>query len=138
MKKLLLFTVLVSLASCEIYFLEESYVDYDDRDLFVGSYHVKEYSQTTESYYEYNITIQKSCCDSEEVRISNFYGSDLVVYATVYDNRITIHQQHTDGYEIEGTGKMDYNNKLTLTFVVRDLYTKPVFADFIDAEGWLY
>jgi hypothetical protein len=138
MKKLFIFAALISLASCDIYLLDESYVNYDDRDLLIGDYHVEEYSQTTENFYRYDITITKSCCKSDEIRISNFYGSDLTVYASVYDNRLTIPLQQVDGYEIEGTGKMNHNNKLTLTFVIRDLYERPVFADFVDVEGWLY
>jgi len=137
MKKYLLFAVLIIMAGCDIYIVDEPYVVYDDRDMFVGNYHINEFSQTTEQSYNYNVHILKSCCDTQEIRITNFYGSELEVYALVNDNRLTIPLQRVDGYEIEGTGKMDYD-KLVFTFVVRDLYAYPVFTDFVDAEGWMY
>jgi hypothetical protein len=105
MKRLLPFALLLILASCEIYIIEDPNA-WDERDLFIGSYDVEEYSQTTDRTYTYNIHIIKSCCRANEVKITNFYGTDLTVYGFVDDNRITIPLQQTDGYEIEGTGKM--------------------------------
>ena len=137
MKRLIPFAGLVFLAGCEIYLFDEQYVAWDDRDFFIGSYHVEEYSQTTEQFYCYDIHIQKSCCKAHEIRINNFYGADLDVYAIVNDDRITIPLQKAEGYEIEGTGKVT-SNRLVITFVARDLYVRPVFADFVDIEGWMY
>ena len=135
MKKLFLFAAILFLGGCEIYIFEEPYVD--DRNLFIGNYHVDEYSQVTEQHYTYSISIQKSCCNSREIKINNFYGVGISVRAIVYDNRITIPLQHTGGYEIDGTGKMIYD-RLELTYVVRDLNSGPVFTDFVDAEARLY
>ena len=137
MKKILLFGTILFLAGCEIYIFDEQYVEWDDRDLFVGSYRVEEYSQTTEQFYTYDMHIQKSCCQQQEIRISNFYGVGLDIYAVVYENRITIPLQKSKGYEIEGTGKMT-SERLVLTFIARDLNARIVFTDFVDAEGWPY
>jgi hypothetical protein len=135
MKKLLLFGIILFLGGCEIYLFEDPYVD--ERNQFVGSYHVDEYSQITEQHYTYSMTIRKSCCNSREVKISNFYGVGISVKAIVNNNRLTIPLQMAGGYEIDGTGKMSYN-KLSLTYVVRDLNGIPVFTDFVDAEGRFY
>ena len=71
MKKLFLFTAILFLGGCEIFIYEKSYVN--NRDTFVGNYEVDEYSQTTEQYYTYSMTIQKSCCNAREIKINNFY-----------------------------------------------------------------
>ena len=78
-----------------------------------------------------------SCCRSDEVKISNFYGSDLTVRGYIANNRITIPLQQTEGYEIEGTGKM-INGRLQITFFARDIFSYPTFTDFVDMEGWPY
>jgi len=135
MKKLLLFGAILFLGGCEIYVFEEPHVD--DRNLFIGTYHVDEYSQVTEQSYTYSMTIQKSCCNSREIKINNFYGVGISVRAIVNDNRLTIPLQLVNGYEIDGTGKMLYD-KLVLTYIVRDLNGGPVFTDFVEANGWFY
>ena len=135
MKKLFLFGAILFLGGCEIYIFEDPYVD--ERNQFIGNYHVEEYSQVTEQYYTYNITIEKSCCDSRELIISNFYGVNITARAVVNNNRLTIPLQVVDGYELDGTGKIEFN-KLNLTYIVRDLSSRPVFTDFVDAEGRLY
>ncbi len=137
MKRTLLFASLIFLASCEIYLFEGPNDGWDDRDQFVGSYKVEEYSNTTDRLFTYRIRIEKSCCNSDEVRITNFYGADLEVFGLVNANKITIPLQSVDGYEVEGTGRIA-NGKLTITFVARDLFAYPVFADFVDVEGWPY
>ena len=135
MKKLLLFGAILFLGGCEIYIFDDPYAD--ERDLFIGNYHVDEYSQVTEQHYTYSISIQKSCCNSREIKINNFYGVGISVKAIVHDNRVTIPLQHIGGYEIDGTGKMTFD-KLVLTYVVRDMNSGPVFTDFVDAEGRFY
>lgn len=135
MKKLLLFGAILILGGCEIYIFEDPYVD--DRNLFVGNYYVEEYSQITEQFYTYNMTIKKSCCNSREIKISNFYGVGISVKAIVNGNRLTIPLQQVGGYEIDGTGKMTFD-KLELTYIVRNLFDRPIFTDFVDAEGRLY
>ena len=135
MKKLLLFGAILFLGGCEIYVFDDPYVD--DRNLFIGNYHVDEYSQVTEQHYNYSMSIQKSCCNSREIKINNFYGVGISVLAVVNDNRLTIPLQRVNGYEVEGTGKMVFD-RLDLTYIVRDLNVGPVFTDFIDAEGRFY
>ena len=135
MKNLLLFGTILFLGGCEIYLFEDPFVD--ERDLFVGNYQVEEYSQITEQHYTYSMTIRKSCCNSREIKISNFYGVGISVKAIVNNNRLTIPLQMVGGYEVDGTGKMSFG-KLALTYIVRDLNGGPVFTDFVDAEGRFY
>lgn len=135
MKKLLLFGAILFLGGCEIYIFDDPYVD--ERDLFIGNYHVDEYSQITEQHYTYSMTIRKACCNFREVKISNFYGVGITVKAIVNNNRLTIPLQLVGSFEVDGTGKM-FINKLTLTYVVRDLNGRPVFTDFVEAEGRFY
>ena len=137
MKKLVLFAALISLASCEIYIFDDPNPAWDERDQFVGSYYVEEYSQTTERFYTYTIEVEKSCCRNDEIRILNFYGSDIEVVALVHNYKMTIPLQQVDGYEIEGTGKI-IDDKLEFTFFARDLLSRPTYTDFVDVEGWLY
>ncbi len=138
MKKLLLLVLpLLLLAGCDIYIYQDPYVVYDDRDMFVGRYQVEEYSQTTGQFYNYRFDISKSYSDQATVIITNFYGAGLEVYATVYDSKITIPWQVVAGYEIEGTGRL-VTDRLVFTYVVRDVYVRPAFTDFVDAEAWLY
>ena len=134
MKNLLLFGTILFLGGCEVYIFEDPYVD--DRNQFLGNYSVEEYSQVTEQFYTYSMTIKKSCCNSREVKINNFYGVGISVKAIVNNNRLTIPLQLVGGYEIDGTGKINYN-KLELTYIVRNLYNRPLFTDFVDAEGLL-
>lgn len=134
MKNLLLLGTILFLGGCEIYIFENPYVD--DRNQFLGNYRVEEYSQVTEQFYTYDMTIKKSCCNSREVKITNFYGVGISVKAIVNNNRLTIPLQLVGGYEIDGTGKINYN-KLELTYIVRNLYNRPLFTDFVDAEGLL-
>ena len=136
MKKILPFALLLTLASCEIYLLEDPNA-WDDRDLYVGSYHVEEYSQTTDQVFNYDISIQKSCCRSDEVKITNFYGSDIKVYGYISNSRLTIPLQQVNGIEVEGTGKIN-GGVLRITFFARDTYSRPAFTDFVDMEGWPY
>ena len=136
MKRLLPFALLLALASCDIYLIEDPNA-WDDRDLFVGSYQVEEYSQTTDRLFSYNIRIRKSCCRADEVKITNFYGADLTVFGYVLNNRITIPLQQSNGYEVEGTGRM-VNGRLEITFFARDIYSYPTFTDFVDLEAWPY
>ena len=136
MKKVILFAGLIFLASCEIYLLENPNA-WDDRDQFVGSYNVEEYSQTTDHFYNYSITIYKSCCVKDEIRITNFYGADIKVTGMVFNNRITIPLQQVGGYEIEGTGKL-VQGKLVMTFFARALYSYPAMTDFVEIEAWPY
>ena len=136
MKRALPFIFLALLASCELYIYEEP-VPWDDRDMFVGHYHMEEYSQTTGRIDTYNITVDKAWNRAHEVRIRNFYGIGLKVYGIVDGNRLTIPLQVVDGFEIEGTGRV-VGDRLNLSFIARDLYDVPTYTDFVDAEGWLY
>lgn len=123
------------LVSCDVYYVEpEPVVVYDDRDAFVGSYDMSEYSSTYDEYCEYGVSIYKS---SGDVVIDNFYNSGLKVYANVSGTRIYIPWQTVNGYELQGEGYVN-GRKLVINYKVRDSYTAGSAWDFCDATGWLY
>lgn len=125
--------MLVSLSACEFYYFEPRV---DSRDRMIGRYDVEEYSETFNDYSYYTFTIERSSRYSNEIIIRNFYGVDINVRATVTYDKITIHRQIIDGYEIEGTGTL-YGRDLMLTYRVRDLYTN-VPTDFCSVEAWQF
>lgn len=124
-----------ALGGCQIILYDDDTRYWDDRDDFVGYYEVEEYSETTDLYFNYEIDIVKSCCNSNEVFIRNFYDVDLEVRARVNGYRLTIPRQYIGNYEIEGTGRVD-NFRLSLSYVVRNPHQYPS-TDFLSATAWL-
>ncbi|CAN0489924.1 unnamed protein product, partial [Phaeothamnion confervicola] len=101
MKRSLLFLlVLISLASCDTYYVEPER-PYHWRNQIVGSHYADEYSETYHEYYEYDVWIS-SGSRSNEVYIENLYMDGLSIYATVSYDAIIIPLQIIDCYEIEG------------------------------------
>jgi hypothetical protein len=132
MKKLY-FILFVTLGSCQIILYEEpSY--YDNRDELVGRYELDEYSETTEHFYTYRIDILKSCCDSQEVLIQNFYDVGLEVTAYYDGYKLNIPRQYIGDYEIEGTGRFS-GSELSISYVVRNRYQNPS-TDFLNFTAW--
>jgi hypothetical protein len=127
--------VLFVATSCDVYYVEPApVVVYDERDAFVGSYDVSEYSSTYDENWEYGISIYKS---SGQIVIDNFYNSGLKVYANVSGQNLYIPWQTVDGYEIKGDGFVE-GSKIVLNYKVRDTYTQGAAWDFCNASGWLY
>ncbi len=131
MKKLILFTGLVLLAtSCTFYDVEPRY---DHRDKFTGYYDVEEYSETYGDYTYYEMRISNSPHD-REIYLNNFYAADIRVYAIVSFDDLRIPYQVVDGYEIEGTGTL-YHGELNLSYRVKDLYNHSV-SDYCETVAW--
>lgn len=126
-KGLLILSVLVLLASCDVFVVE---VPFDSRDNFTGRYNVEEYSETYDLLTTYNVRIVK---DSDPygsiVYIRNFYAVDIEVFAEVYGDRLTIPGQIVDGYVVQGTGRMDYGD-LALSYTVEDRLDNSRLVDF--------
>ncbi|MEO1051135.1 MAG: hypothetical protein AAFX87_10940 [Bacteroidota bacterium] len=132
MKKFLPLLALVLIASaCDVYIIEPAF---DDRNKFVGTYRVEEYSTTLDQYAYFDIRISKSN-NGYHVFLRNFYGVDIRVRADVEANRLIIPHQIVNGYEVQGSGTW-YDGELTLTYSVRDLESYPVFTDFCSAKAW--
>ena len=136
MKILVYFIAIMFLATaCDVYYVEPvPVVVIDERDQFVGSYDVSEYSSTYDEYWEYGLSIYKS---SGQIVIDNFYNSGYRVYANVNGNSLYIPWQKVNGYEISGEGYVE-GSKLVLNYKVRDTYTAGSAWDFCDATGWRY
>ena len=131
MKKLLYLFLLIGLSSCEVYFMEPRY---SERDRIVGQYEVEEYSETYNDYTRYSIWIDKSNSYSNQVYIDNFYGSDIRVCASISYDKITIHRQVVDGFEIEGVGTV-YGDEIEFSYSVKDIYSG-ARTDFCEATAW--
>lgn len=131
MKKLLYLFLLIGLSSCEFYYLEPGY---NVRDRIVGQYEVEEYSETYNDYTRYSIWIDKSSVYSNQFYIDNFYGADIRVCASISYDKITIHRQVVNGYEIEGVGTV-YGDEIEFSYSVRDIVTG-TRTDFCEATAW--
>lgn len=131
-RSLLFLIVLISLASCDVYYLDTER-PYSSRDLIIGSHYAQEYSQTYHEYYEYNVWIAAGN-RSNEIYIGNLYLDGLSVYARVSYDAITIPFQVIDGYEIEGAGTI-YGDRIDLNYYVRDQYENTI-KDFCETTLW--
>jgi len=130
MKRLLpVLALLLLLSACDVYVVEPRY---DPRDKILGQYDVEEYSETYNDLTYYSFYISKSG-NSRELTISNFYASDIRVYAYLDYDKITIPYQVIDGYEIEGVGTA-YGSYMKLNYRVKDVYNNS-YTDFCDTEA---
>jgi hypothetical protein len=101
----------------------------------VGYYDMEEYSNTYDDYTYYSIQLSKSGYDGNEIRMSNFYGVDMNVYAYVNGDRITIPFQVVKGYEVEGVGTYR-GSSIDFNYSVRDTYTNSR-TDFCETKAWI-
>lgn len=127
MKRMLPFFALLLLASCDVYYVEPRY---DSRDQITGHYNAEEYSETYDENLYYDMQVSKSSHESDEIYFSNFYGSDIRVYAYLDYGDITIPFQVVDGYEIEGVGRVT-GNDISLSYRVKDRISN-TRTDFCD------
>lgn len=136
-KSHLLFGLIVLIfSSCELSF--ETVVVYDERDEFIGTYEVEEYSEGTTSTFVYNITIRKSRYSDGVIWIDNFYDANMRVFAEVNGNRMHIPIQRIGNREIEGRGSLFDGDELSMTYTVRELLPGPDYVDFLNSLAWKY
>lgn len=117
MKKYLLgvFAILL-ISSCEILVIEE--YPYDVRENFTGRFEAEEYSETFDEFTYYDVRVLREAdIGSPIVYLRNFYGFGIEVYAEVYGDKLTIPTQRIDGFVIQGTGRLDYED-IILTYSV--------------------
>lgn len=131
--KVILFALVVALTSCDVLIVEPVYTD---RDRVTGSYQVEEHSETYNDYTRFYIFIRKSSGYDGAI-IENFYDADVNVKATVVADKIYIHRQIVDGYEMEGVGTF-YGDEIRFSYKVRDTYSNNKPTDFCNATAWLY
>jgi len=110
MKKYLLGVLaIVLISSCEVLIVEE--YPYDARENFLGRFEAEEYSETFDEFTYYDVRILRdNDIGSPVVYLRNFYGLGLEVVAEVRGDRLTIPTQRIDGYVIQGTGRLDYED----------------------------
>lgn len=131
MKRLLLFGLIaVAITACDVYVVEPRY---DHRDNIVGYYDVNEYSETFRDYTNFSFRVEKAS-RRNEILINNFYGVDIRVRAYLDYDVITIPYQVVNGYEVEGTGTVEYGD-IFLQYSVRDLYHN-TWTDFCQADAY--
>ena len=134
MKRLFLFVISVlALSSCTFYDVEPRY---DSRDHLVGTYQMKEYSETYNDYTYYSIYISKSNYSAREIYFDNFYAADIRIYAVLEFDKLRIPHQVVDGYEVEGVGTIQ-GSDLSLNYRVKDLYSN-TYTDFCETTAWRY
>ena len=134
MKKFIYLFLLIGLfglSSCELYYLEPVYHEHDE---LIGRHSVEEYSETYNDYANYSIWIERASRYSNEFYINNFYGVDIRVCATIVNNKITIHRQTVNGYEIEGVGTV-YGDEIVFSYSVKDIYAG-TRTDFCESTAW--
>ncbi|MBA4058632.1 MAG: hypothetical protein C0490_28205 [Marivirga sp.] len=131
-RMLLVVALLLLLSACDVYVVEPRY---DPRDKVIGQYDVEEYSETYNDLTYYSFYITKSGY-SREIRIDNFYASDIRVYAYLDYDKVTIPYQVVDGYEIEGVGTA-YGSYIKLSYRVKDVYSNS-YTDFCETEATRY
>lgn len=123
--------VALVLASCELTLIDPVF---DDRDRITGTYHLEEYSQTYNDFVQYSLFVYRGT-GRHEVRLENFYNANLVVWGELRGDKLYIHRQVVNGYEVEGVATL-YNDALELNYRVRDLYNNRP-TDFCEARAWL-
>ena len=106
MNVVLIFVLMfVSLGSCE-----EDLLNDDIRDQLAGSWSVVEDNNLKSTEY-YTVKISKSPSDTSKIRISNFYGIDGIVEASISDFDLSIPGQTVEGFTFEGNGVLSSNMK---------------------------
>ena len=131
MKTLITFAFGLLLTSCTFY--ETVPPRYDYRQAVIGEYDVEEYSDTYDDYTYYPMEIRLGY-SSDELFIHNFYGLNRPVVAYVNQTEITIPYQVIDGYEIQGSGHVNYD-ELHLQYSVYDRYHHSV-TDYCDTQAF--
>lgn len=99
-------------------------VEGDVRDRFVGYWTVTEASKLLGSR-NFEVSIKKDTSYPAQVNMSNFYstGDSTIVTATVSSvlvNVITVQNQVVNGSAYGGTGEMENDNKIKLSYTVDD------------------
>jgi hypothetical protein len=126
----------IILSSCELSF--ETVVVYDDRNDFIGSYEVEEYSESMTSTFIYDITIRKSRYSDGVIWINNFYDANIQVFAEVKGNKFYIPLQRIGNWEIEGRGSLFGGDELSMTYTVREIMPGPDYVDFLNSIAWKF
>jgi hypothetical protein len=129
MKTLIPLVLMFVVSSCDIYVNDPFF---DQRNQVVGSYQVREYSETYNSTWNYAITVSKAPY-SNQIYLKNFYNAGLTVIGYVSGNKVTISWQSCNGYEIEGVGTI-VGYELRLSYSVRDSYYRT--TDFCTSTAW--
>ena len=120
------------LSSCELTLIDPVF---DNRDRITGTYRLEEYSQTYNDFFQYSIYIYRSGY-RHEVRIENFYNANLAVFGELQGDKLYIHRQVTNGYEIEGVATV-FAQSLEFNYRVRELYSNRP-ADFCEAHARIW
>lgn len=131
MKNIFIFAFLAAaLTSCIDYYPEPRY---DSRSRMIGSYSFEEYSETYREYVYYRVHVSESRYH-DQILISNFYGSDISIYAYVDGTYLTIPFQVVNGFEVEGSGHYT-SGDLHLSYSVRDRYAG-TRTDYCETLGY--
>ena len=126
-------SMLIWVTSCEVYVVDEPIRD--DRNKFIGSYRIEEYSDTYSQITEYSISISKSRYNNNVIYIDNFYAVGIRIRAEVSGDRVIIPYQIINDYEIEGEGWYSYH-EIEFDYIVTDLQRFRLRTDYCSAVAW--
>ena len=129
-------TLLMVLSGCEL--SVETFEIYDERNQFIGSFEVEEYSEESSATFFYDISIWKSRYQDRVIWISNIYDADIKVSAEVNGNRFYIPLQRVGDMEIEGRGSLLGSEELSITYTIREFRPGPDYIDFLNCVAWRY
>ena len=126
--------LLIVFSGCELSI--ETVEVYDERNPFIGSYEVEEYSEGSSASFLYEINIWKSRYQDGVIWIGNIYDADIKVFAEVNADRFYIPQQRVGDLEIEGRGSFIGPDELSITYTVREFRPGPDYIDFLNCLAW--
>ncbi len=116
--------------------------DIDDRDLYVGTYKIDEYSSLLNES-SFKVELDKHG-NRDKMVIRNFYDTDLEVQADLAGRKLQIDYQRVGDYYFEGVGQLT-DSTVRLTFdvynaqgssvLLADSSYRPAVYDVVDSWG---
>ena len=131
---LVVIALLSVIPGCELNI--ETFEVYDDRNQFIGSYEIEEYSEGSSATFYYDIHISKSRNQNGVIWIGNFYDADISVFGEVDFDRFYIPVQRIGNLEFEGRGTIFAGEELSISYTVREIRPGPDYVDFMNCVGW--
>jgi hypothetical protein len=110
-----LISIAVVLNACE---KTEPEITTTDRDQFIGTYAAQ--SVGPQGQRNFTLTITASTSAPDQIRMDNFDGGNVSVFANVLGNSLTINIQSVSGETYQGTGNIASAKNLTIDFSIDD------------------
>ena len=89
-----------------------------NRDACIGQYAAE--STGPGGNRNFTLTITASASASDQIKMANFDGGNVTIFATVSGNNLTISQQSVSGETYQGEGSLSNGKNLTINFSIDD------------------